>query len=51
MIPVLLAAYRVQLYTENKTPQASIWADFSQSSRPHIEEITAAVDAALDVVV
>jgi hypothetical protein len=48
---VLLAAYQVQLNVENNSPQASIWAEFSQSSRSHIDEIIAVVNTALAVAV
>jgi len=49
VIPVLLATYGVQFYVENKTPDAFFLADFSQSSRPHIDGINAAVNAALAI--
>ena len=54
VIPVLLAAFQVQLYMEDNSPQApqiSIWGDFSQSSRPHIDELAGAVTSALAVAV
>ena len=54
VLPVILAAFRVQLYFENNSPQQgqlSIWGDFSDSTRPHIAEFDAAVAAALAVAV
>lgn len=49
VIPVLLSAFQVQFYQENKAPQFSLYADFATSSRPHIDELNSAVNAALAV--
>ena len=51
VIPVLLSAFRVQIYQEDKTPQCSLWADFATSTRPHADEMDAAVAAALAVAI
>lgn len=50
VIPTLLAAFRVQFYVEDHNYDGSLWADFSNSARPHSDEIDAAVDAALAMV-
>jgi len=51
VIPVLLAAFGVQFYVEDNSPQVSLLGDFSQSTRPLIQEIDDAVDEALAVAV
>jgi len=51
VIPVLLAAFQVQWYLEDKERQASLWADFATSARPHMHELIGAVIDALAVVI
>src|SRR5947207_653329 len=51
VIPTLLAAFQMQFYSETHNHDPSLWADFSNSARPHIDEIDTAVDAALTVAV
>jgi hypothetical protein len=51
VIPVLLAAFQVPWYLEDKAPQASLWVDFATSSRPHMQEVDGAVNDALAVAI
>jgi hypothetical protein len=49
VIPVLLAPFHVQFYIEsNRLSSASIWGDFSDSSRPHPGEEDFYVELALN---
>jgi hypothetical protein len=52
VIPVLLGFFEVQWYLEDKSPQASLWADFATSSRPHnMQELIGAVNDALAITI
>jgi hypothetical protein len=51
VVAVLLASFQAQIFVDNDYPLCRLWADFSSSRRPHLDEIDAAVDAALAVAV
>jgi hypothetical protein len=48
VIPVLLASFQTQFYAEDRQGlNFTLWADFTNSRRPHIQEIDGAVNDTL----